>query len=56
MGDRPLIAYPFPLDDGQIAKLNLPARGLTESEAARLRQYIDTLVLPEPQGEGGHGT
>jgi len=41
---RYLIAYPFPLDDGQIAKLQLPAGGLFESEAQRLRRFVDSLV------------
>jgi hypothetical protein len=46
MAERPLIAYPFPLAHGQVAKLGLPANGLTPPEAERLHAYIDTLVVP----------
>lgn len=36
-------AFPFPLDDGDIAYLWLPVRCLTASEAARLSQYVMAL-------------
>lgn len=47
--DRHEMAYPFPLA-GFMAKLILPADGLTEDEATRLKQYIDALVV-EPLEE-----
>lgn len=39
-----LVAMPFPLDDGGMANLDLPARGLTRGEAERLKVYVDSLV------------
>jgi hypothetical protein len=51
--DRPLIAYPFVLGDGQLAKLTLPAHGLTSTEAERLTALIGSLVIePEPSSQG----
>ena len=46
-----LVSFPFPLDDGGMANLDLPARGLTRGEADRLKRYVDTLVIEEPDAE-----
>lgn len=44
---EPLITYPFPLSDGDVAALCLP-RYLTPRDAARLKLMIDALVLTPP--------
>lgn len=45
-----LLSFPFPLDDGGMANLDLPARGLTRGEADRLKEYVDSLVVGD-EGE-----
>lgn len=45
-----LIVYPFPLSDGTIIELHLPAEGLSGQDAERLKEYIATLVTDLPGG------
>lgn len=52
--DPGLIAYAFPLKDGTIATLYLPRKGLTLSEAGRLKNYIDSITFIQPS-EGVRG-
>lgn len=41
---RVLYTYPFPLSGGELAELRLP-RDLTQPEADRIKQMLDSLVL-----------
>jgi hypothetical protein len=43
-----LIAYPFPLENGQMAQLHLPAQGLDRADAERLTHFIRALVFDQP--------
>lgn len=43
-----LIAYPFPLKDGQMAQLHLPASGLDAGDADRLTAFLRSLVFAQP--------
>lgn len=45
-----LVEYPFPLSDGTIAFLSLPAN-FTESDAERLVQMVQAVVVPEEHTE-----
>jgi len=48
IAQRPaLIAYPFPLRHGQMARLELPDSGLDQLDADRLIEFIQALVIPE---------
>ena len=42
-----LIAYPFPLKNGQMAQLHLPAQGLDKEDADRLTHFIRALVFDQ---------
>jgi len=42
-----LIAYPFPLRHGQLARLELPNSGLDPLDADRLIEFIRALTIPE---------
>lgn len=43
-----LIAYPFPLKNGQMAQLHLPTQGLDREDAERLTHFIRALVFDQP--------
>jgi hypothetical protein len=43
-----LIAYPFPLKNGQMAQLHLPTQGLDREDADRLTHFIRALVFDQP--------
>lgn len=43
-----LIAYPFPLQNGQMAQLHLPTQGLDRADAERLTHFIRALVFDQP--------
>jgi len=43
-----LIAYPFPLKNGQMAQLHLPTQGLEREDADRLTHFIRALVFEQP--------
>lgn len=43
-----LIAYPFPLKNGQMAQLHLPASGLESDDADRLTAFLRSLVFTQP--------
>lgn len=48
---RSMLAFPFVFAYGEMGKLELPATGLREDEATRLKQYVDSLVTEiEPNG------
>ena len=40
-----LIAYPFPLADGQMGRLELPRQGLTPADAERLVAFVRSLTV-----------
>jgi len=44
MTDHPTIVTPFPLADGRVLKVELPAEGLTRSDADRLGAVIRAWV------------
>lgn len=43
-----LIAYPFPLKNGQMAQLHLPSQGLDRDDAERLTHFVRALVFDQP--------
>jgi hypothetical protein len=57
--DRPthgatIITYPFPVRDGVLASIELPA-DLTSREARRLAAFVDSLAVDEPSERQGSG-
>lgn len=44
---RPLLDFPFPLDDGRLAWMRLPGGGLNDEEVERLCAYLRALVTYE---------
>lgn len=47
-----LISYSFPLGDGRVTELWLPAEGLTAEDVGRLKAYLDTLVTSDDDSYG----
>lgn len=41
-----MMAYPFPLRDGTLGKLDLPASGLDPRDAERLIEFVRSITIP----------